>query len=163
MKNKKLIYVLLPAAVIIWGLILAKIIVRIRRPDMNIQMYQSVIQPAADTIRRDTIILIADYRDPFLGDGSTQVKPGRNVIEPKDKAFKLRKEPDQSIQWPEIIYNGAITNNRDDRHTGFIRMDGTEFLIHNGDKIEDILFVEIYQDSIKAKYQYESKTIMKKR
>ncbi len=162
MKNKKLIYVLLPAAVLIWGLILVKIILRIKRPEKNIQRHQSIIQPGADAKQKDTICLIADYRDPFLGDGNTQVNSSRKVVEPKDRAFKLRKDPVQSVQWPEIVYNGTITNNRDDRHTGLVRLGDTDFLIHKGDLVKNILFVEIFPDSINVKYQGESKTIMKK-
>lgn len=163
MKNKKLIYILLPAAVLIWGLILGKIIVRIRQPAKEFQMHKSPIQPGTDILSRDTITLIADYRDPFLGDGNIQVKPNRKVVEPKDRAFKLQKEPTRSVQWPEINYKGTITNNRDDQHTGLVRIEDADFLIHKGDMIKEIFFVEIYPDSVKAVYQNESKTIMKKR
>jgi hypothetical protein len=163
MKNKKLIYVLLPAAVLIWGFIILKIIVKVRQPVKEFQMQQSSIQPGTDILQRDTITLIADYRDPFLGDGNTQVKPNRKVVEPKDRAFKLQKEPTLSVQWPEVSYKGTITNNRDDQHTGLVRIEDADFLIHKGDMIKEIFFVEIYSDSIKAVFQNESKTIMKKR
>ena len=160
MKNKKLIYVLLPAAVLIWGIILVKIIIRIKRPEKNILLNQTVGQPATDAIRKDSITLIANYRDPFLGDGNTQVKSSRKVVEPKDRAFKLRKESVQNIKWPEILYYGTITTKRDDQHTGLVRLGDNDFLIHKSDFIEDILFVEIFPDSIKVKYQGELKTII---
>jgi hypothetical protein len=162
MKNKKIIYILLPAALIIWGLIIAKIIIRVKQPGKECKVSNTAIQSEPGIQQSDTITLIANYRDPFLSSFNKQYEPVRKTEIPQERAFKPKREPVRNIQWPEIIYNGTITNNRNDQNTALVRMEQQDLLIHKGDFIKGITFTEVYTDSLKVKYQNELKTIIRK-
>lgn len=65
MKNKKVTYLLLVLSVVIWGTAGWKVY-----KAFNVQVEQPVIKQNAKNIKKDSITLLLNYRDPFLGNYS---------------------------------------------------------------------------------------------
>ncbi|MBA7590112.1 hypothetical protein ES708_32214 [subsurface metagenome] len=65
MKNRKLLYILIPASVIIWGAIAINIINNLRRStDYKQENYLPFSESSSDSVE-EGYTLIADYPDPF--------------------------------------------------------------------------------------------------
>ena len=167
MKNKKLIYILLPAVIIIWALIFIKFFNGIKTPAESFNLRSNISNADTSKFWSDTIRLIADYRDPFL--------PGNTLIETSktsevkqnqvDRAFKPRRKELQqnSLNWPEINYPGIIYNNNKTKNTALVIIQQRNYLISEGDSVGDLFFTGVYIDSIAVKYKTEIRTIKRKK
>jgi hypothetical protein len=157
MKNKKLIYILLPLVLLIWGIIFYKIFTRI---DISNNDQASFFKPEkSDTIaKKDTFILIADYRDPFLD------QPGfvNYKSEKENEELKLRTErsmPPPAIQFPDIKYNGLIINAKNKNKIGLFMLNNKYYILKEGETKEEVLITKLFKDSVFIQFEKHKKTI----
>ena len=54
-----------------------------------------------------------------------------------------------------------IKNNNSDRRVGILNVNGKEFLIKEKDIVNDVAIVSIAKNTVKVRFQKESKTITK--
>lgn len=165
MKNKKSIYLLVTLVVIIWGLIVMRII----RLSHKEPVYKST-NKAVDIIEkydlaRDTFVLLADYPDPFLKNivkntsRSIQGSKTAVVSRPKDIARKEKLEIPKTINWPTIQYGGLIHNNKLNKTTGLLIINGNPNIMEQGNTYEDLTLERLYNDSCIILFNNEHKTV----
>lgn len=157
MKNKKLIYILLPLVIIVWGTIFYKIFYNTSREEELTDEILPQKNIAATTVS-DTFSIIANYRDPFLG---IIVHNENNVNEaPKQKVLSQPKI-EQVVQWPNIVYGGMIKNQQSTKQLALVKINGKENIIKAGEMVGTIELVKIYKDSVEVKMGKERKVVRK--
>ena len=157
MKNKKLIYILLPLVILIWGSIIYKIFYNTSREE---ELADEILpqKNISATSVLDTFSIIANYRDPFLGN---VVYSENNVNEvPKQKVLPQPKV-EQVVQWPNIVYGGMIKNQQSTKQLALLKINGKENIIKAGEMVGTIELVKIYKDSVEVKMGKVGKVVRK--
>lgn len=158
MKNKKLIYVLLPLVILIWGTIFYKIFFSASPEE---ELAEGTINPqkiiAAASVA-DTFSIVASYRDPFLGNAVYSENTDNET--PKPKMVPAPKI-EQAVQWPAIIYGGMIKNQQSTRQLALVKINGKENILKAGEMVGTIELAKIYKDSIEVKMGKEKKVVKK--
>jgi hypothetical protein len=136
MKNKKLIYLMLTLAVIVWGIVIWKVY-----PMVSGAGPQPVHEPGgpAPEVKPDTFELLLNYRDPFF----EQPQPSG---EKKNNVSAVYEEDAKS---PDFIYKGMITAGK--KTFGVICRNSEEILITRGDRIEDFIIVKYDAEELVAR------------
>jgi len=154
MKNKKTLYILLPVAIFIWGLIGYKIyshFINKKEITRDVSVENNL---GNKENKADTFSLINNYRDPFL---DNSYKP-----EKRNTTTKVKKNY-QRIIWPEIIYSGRIINQKTKKSLVNLRINGIEKIVRPGAEQEGIFLLNAYDDSVIVKFEGETKTIIKQK
>jgi len=158
MKNKKLLYFLLPAAVVLWGIIIYKVFISVgTESEAAVDFSQGNRQSFVTT---DTIFkLKADYPDPFLKrymPGSTS-KP----VEPAGEKKTVTAQPvaAKPVNWPEISFGGKIENNDSRSEIYLISVNRRNYLVNVNGQVSDIKLVKASEDSVVVQMLGQSKTI----
>jgi hypothetical protein len=165
MKNKKLIYVLFPLVILIWGFIFYRILSHSGNDQFE-QVTKKTINVRSSTNKEDTISLSVNYRDPFLGSElAITYSKSENVIKSSlsnktniQQTHILMSIP---IDFPEIRYFGFITNQKDKKKLGLIRVNNKDILMKEGEFSEGFKVVKIFDDSINICYKNNFKVYKK--
>ena len=157
MKNKKLLYVLIPLSTIIWGMILYKIISVIKKPVIIPEQFLVHSIKGCDSKQEDTFSIIANYRDPFLGELSKSYEQSEinNTAPVKNVTLKQLV-----FNWPLITYKGLIENKKASHKTGIIHFNNKSCLIREGDTLQGVSFFRLFKDSVKLKSGKQFKTVV---
>ncbi|MBA7543585.1 hypothetical protein ES705_35916 [subsurface metagenome] len=164
MKNRKLLYILIPASVIIWGAIAINIINNLRRStDYKQENYLPFSESSSDSVE-EGYTLIADYPDPFR----PQYTSSPVSIAQKNEKTQVRntrtdrRNPIQRrrIVWPNIEYLGVIIN--EDQRVALLKIDNSNTIMQAGDVSRQIKLKKMYNDSVQLIYQGEEKVYHKK-
>ena len=148
MKNKKTIKVLLPAVAIIWGVVLYQFITAFF-PDESPKMAITTSSFKAPTFKpRDTFSLKPIDRDPFLGT-STRIRNDR----PKSRV-KSGKSPEP---WPEISYQGAVTDNKGRSGIFMVTINGEQHLLRKGESASEVSVQRGSSTGVTLRYKGSSK------
>lgn len=151
MKNKKVTYLLLVLSVVIWGVAGWKVY-----KAFNVQVEQPVIKQNAKNIKKDSITLLLNYRDPFLGSYSItsalvdtvplKKKTVSNVAPPK------KVEPEAlDIQFKGIMNIGKIP-------MAILQKAGKILTLKTGDEVDGYKITKIEENKIvlnKERKKYE--------
>ena len=160
MKNRKLLFVLVPAVLFVWGAIAYTVIVQMKGPESESEL---TVLPELNT-QSDTLTgyynLLANYRDPFLSSVSVEDKEEKFDRSRLNRPLIEVPAIPRQIQWPMVEYGGLISNN--EKWLALIRMNGTNYLMNEGDIQQQLLLISAYKDSIQVEYQREKKIILKK-
>jgi len=112
----------------------------------------------------DSFSIVADYRDPFLGNMKFQTlaKPieKKEEIPPKTIPFHEVLKKDKDI-WPAIVYGGVIKNQSSNKEIALIKINNGEKLMVVGDIAEEVELLSVYKDSIGVIYGGEQKYVKK--
>ncbi len=160
MKKKKIIYLLAPLVVVVWGFVFYQLSSSFLSTP-NFAKKEPIQKINIDEIKRDTFSIIANYRDPFLGCATSLNTNNNSNIKTTAKKLKIKTEVKAEKPWPIISYNGMIKNNNSEKRVGIIKIDGKEFLVKEGDVLRKVKIMEINQQLIKVNFQKESKSIIK--
>ena len=149
MKNKKTAWMLLPAVLLIWGLLGWKIYAAMK-DDPSPPFVATSPDPSAPkhVTVPDSYQLLLDYPDPFLTAKKTPVrnvspsspKPG-NTSTPKVTA------PIAPAVWPELRYAGLVQS-KDGKTLGFLTVNGASHFVKTNDIIGEITVQKIWKDSV---------------
>lgn len=160
MKNRKSIYLLLPLAIVVWGLIIYKIFTYIHGSKYTYSTQLLYSQSDSAQANPDTIKLIASYRDPFLG--NTSVVTPVNISKHNAGLTKEDFFPQTNqVKWPDIIYNGLITGKQGNEKIGLVIINNRNYLVRRGEIREDALFSDPFPDSIVVFFQKQRRIIKK--
>lgn len=167
MKNKKLTYVLVPAVILVWGLIFYRIFFNQEKSDpMNTYRSDKSLNDTASAEQND-FQLSFHYTDPFL----------KNIYVPKETEQQVRvfdARPDKSNQrrivqprtrtkriiWPEIVYNGIISDSSL-KKLGLISIDKKNVLVNEGVTVQNIVVFGLYRDSVNLIFENDTQTFVK--
>lgn len=158
MKNKKLTYILIPVAIIVWGGIILRI-VGFNTNDSNSSAQNENTQ-YSDTLEfeKNDFELVTNYRDPFLG---KFIKGTHSISKKPVKSKKVNPKPKKKevIVWPHIDYDGSISN--DSRVIAVLKINQKKFLLQQGEEMNGLTIKKVFKDSVLISYKKETKTFSK--
>lgn len=154
-KNKKSLYILIPLVIALWGYIIFQVV-----SGMNPSLEVIRSKPLAQKIKtkQDTLLLSLDYKDPFQVRSSFYSKPKANT---KKKKVKKEKPIKQQTIWPTIVYQGRMANVSSGKITAILVVNGAHHMIKEKEKLNGLKVVHCWKDSVKLKYDGESKVFLK--
>lgn len=155
MKNKKSVYGLGLAVLVIWGLILQKIFQSMADDQPKLAVAQRVEAKEAfnDYSFTDSTALLLNYPDPFgLSDFDTipveNERTKKNVVIPDSEP-----EPEPEINWDMIRYSGFIHNPGSGKLIAILNINGKNLMMAEGDTAEEMKLIKHMQDSVKVSYR----------
>jgi|GEM_PF-1342443 hypothetical protein len=141
--NKYLTIVLLAASAIIWGTIAWRVYQAFnKKPDLpeEIQIRPSVIK--ADSVR-----LLLNYDDPFLGKSDNKTKTDKpytdEIFNPEDVLMEQQVE---TVSGPAFKFKGVLKSGKN--LYGLLDFQGETIMIRKKDKIGDFYIVDITAEKV---------------
>jgi hypothetical protein len=153
MKNKKMLYILVPAVILIWGAVIFSILSHVGGSGANYKPQNMQMQTRALDIDSNKYQLLANYRDPFHA-GIRTTSIDNDMLQKNDK-----QKTEKSINWPQITYYGLIINNK--KPVALLKVNNSNLLMHEGEEKENLTLKKLYPDSIILNYQKNKKTFFK--
>ncbi len=159
MKNKKNLYFLVPAVVLIWGMIIYRV--------LDFQTEDPVGSVARPFVVGDTEHADEDYRpafnypDPFLKKLNTvQVASTSPVEEEPETVMELPKADTPPVTY-DIAYKGYVTPSGATGRVALLLINGKEVFLKRGESYEDFRVSRIYSDSVMIAVADERISIVK--
>ena len=152
MQNKKLLYILVPVVVMVWGVIIFKVIDAVSDDEIPVLNRQTEV---VTTKRPDVSYELAlNYPDPFLGRSRRSVSKKATVKKKAPARTRKKKEPPK-VQAPDMRYNGRIENREssDERH--LISLNGSAHIISLGEVVEGVKLEKVFADSVLFRWNNE--------
>jgi hypothetical protein len=156
-----MLYILVPATLFIWGAIGYTIFSHLHQNNSFAEVDYIPFTPTVkDTIIR-SYTLLANYRDPFRSYHPSVKKEKKSSEKPKEEPVvtRNRRRNRQRVYWPQVKYNGLITNNNN--HVALLQISNRNYLLKEGDEKDRIKLLKLYPDSVVLEYEGEPKTISK--
>jgi hypothetical protein len=168
MKNKKLLYVLLPVAALVWGLVIYQVVQSLEAPAGG-----SLALPPGPTARAegvraepDTFRLLLNYRDPFLANRPVirqeqdldlfLNRPAASVAMPRPVASQPEPAP---IAWPQVEYVGLIENGAKKTKVALVRVGEAEHLLREGQAVDGVKLAKVLPDSVLVEFKKERRFV----
>jgi hypothetical protein len=158
-KNKKLTYILLPAVILIWGMIVYRVMNASPSGTRVNEAFHN--ESAAPAVVNDTFSLLANYRDPF------RTAPAKKIMtssgsEVKSSPVKEKKVTTPVVSsWPQIVYGGLIRNQQSKKELAMVQVNGQGNFMRTGDIAGDVRLLKVFKDSIIVSFGKEKKSIRK--
>ncbi len=153
MKNKKNIYILLPAVLIIWGIVLYKIIGGLS-PDT--QNFHTMIQEGKFTPKiiqqTDTFFIQTNYRDPFLG---TFEQKKKRTVRLRTNTALIKKE---KVPFPTIVYKGIVSPKGKNKKVFLISVNGQQHLFKRNTIFNNVKLLQGNAQKITVQFQHQKQT-----
>lgn len=113
-------------------------------------------------IERDTFLLQAVTRDPFLNKLAPTTVTLNTFTKPKRIGVKRVRsdKPLVTLTWPDVRYFGYIKSGKNNE-LALVKLNGQLFRLRKGEKKNDILIYNVYNDSITVVFNKERKTFRK--
>ena len=162
-KNKNAIYVLIPAVLLIWGIIFYKIFINI--DDVSKKTVDTTSHSPKDGIikTREHFSLYVDYNDPFLRERATneQKEKRQKGMKESQKNRTSRRRISHRNRWPDIKYKGVIRNRNKDESIVLIEINKQKYLFHKGDTIKEVFLKSFTEDSARLIFQNDQRVLSK--
>ena len=157
LKNKKIIYILLPVVLFIWGTVLFKIFNAFDNDDdLNIAIKEKKFKPI-HKITRDTFSISKYDRDPFLDYRNTSKKITPNKAPVKKSGKKTLKK------WPRIFYKGKVSDKKSGKRLYMLEINNQIYFLKLRDVASEIKLIKAREDKITVKFNNETKEIQIKK
>lgn len=164
MKDKKSLYILLPAAAALWGYIIYLVVSGMGGGnDTIIQAAPPIVTTDTLTFGQDSFALSLSYSDPFLKK-QKPIKTAAPTTSPANSAPKKPKPPkkpveDNTINWPPLTYGGSISGMGSKKEVIILIVGSDEFLVKEGDEVKGVKVNHIAPNAIGLEYKGATKTI----
>lgn len=162
MNNKKTVYFLLPAVVVIWAIIGYRIIngLSAEPPQKKYYQVEQVKQVAIDTM---SYPLSLNYRDPFYT-AYTPKAVTKKIVKTKSapkKAPSKRIIKSSSVDWSKVKYFGMIKDPKSQKQSALLIINGSYQYVAPGMIIDEFEIKSITSDSVGMVSDDELKYIRK--
>jgi type II secretory pathway component PulC len=157
MKNKKMLYLLIPGTLIVWGLIIFKIINNMHSEEGPASQHLLAASATVENVS-DTFSIHPDYRDPFLGKIIQRTDLSDRPAKINVPVIPVVKAP---TPWPTIVYGGIIKNQKLNKEMILLQINGQDFMVKSGETINGIQLFKVFHDSIEVHFSKEKKIIYK--
>lgn len=162
-KNKKLTFILLIAVIGLWVLVFYRLYQSFfseqKLAELNAKPPMVKVKMEEDA----KFILKANYSDPFFGKQFSQiVNPLGNGTIKKTSKPKVEKQPEIVIDWSFISYLGLIKNQKNQKQVALVSISGTEHMVSEGEKLNEVTFLKNHKDSIQVSYKGKTTYLRKK-
>lgn len=165
MKNKKAIWILLPAVLGLWGLIILRVSNAVSSDEPKLLVRQEVSKAAVATKEIQYYELKLDYDDPFLKGRRPIVRktPTKPAGPKKTKPVVTKTVKKLPLRWPNIEYKGTIGSEKGNKSMVILHVNGESWFMSSKEERDEIKLLKTYQDSIIVEYKgKEKRTIHKK-
>lgn len=162
MKGKATAKLLLPLVIAIWAMIGWKVYAAMNKDgDANNVSFHAPEVAAHGKALPDSVVLIANYRDPFL-DKPVEVKRNASAAAPAAVAKVKVEIPSKPIAtWPKLGYYGLIKRNGDAKTVGFLSVDGESHFVQSGTVIGEVKVLRMWKDSVEVVWGKERRVVGK--
>lgn len=159
MKNKALIYILIPVVGFIWYKVFFRIKSNVVGDDTEIVQPNRSLQQF-EAAQRDTFDMELEYRDPF---GEMKRKARTEPVASNSASPPVvNRKPKHIMRWPSILYKGRIKQTSNNKQHALIEIDGFLHRMRLGESVYDGIVVKgIGRDSIVIRYKKQTKTFWK--
>lgn len=161
MKNKKIIYILIPLTLIIWGLIILKIIKHFSHITIPVTNLYTIPKSINKESSADSSTLILNYRDPFLSGTSLSFASSHNADNLISNNNNLTMAPKPAMNFPNTRYSGLVINTKNKHKLGLLKIDNKDFLAREGEEVGGEKILKLYSDSVVISYKKSKKTFFK--
>lgn len=168
MKDKRTIYILLPAVVVIWVVIAYQIFKALDNSNNYNTSISTMSGHWPDTTQQEIFYaLLLDYEDPFLGKVKTRTPIATPVVQkqvspPVKQQQTLQKaNPENTFNWGAIRYLGVVENAVSDAKVALLEVNGESCFLKEGEKVSDIYVKNIAVDFIIVQVNNIEKSIRK--
>lgn len=166
MKNRKYVYVLLPLALLVWGLVIYEVTEAMEAPVSSGPATSAARSaPNSGSQEPEAFELLVNYRDPFLSksSGSREVRqPVKNLQRPRPVQEASIPQPTaETIEWPAIVYKGYIENRQTKSSIAMLQVGGEDHLVAEGQKVAGIKLLQVLPDSVKVVFRKQQKYFKK--
>lgn len=159
MKNKKLIYLLLPLALLVWGMIIYKIFFQTNAPENIAAFVPNKTAKQNNAALPDTFALLLNYPDPFLKNEKRAVT-STNTTTTQKKPVEIKPQKTiEPVHFPAIKYSGVVK--KQEHELAIVSINGSSNFMKTGETVNDITLLRIYNDSIIVSFQNQKRTIKK--
>jgi hypothetical protein len=161
MKNKSTMYVLLAGVLIVWGLIFYRVFAGMNSDDTaSFVIPQKKSSQSTTQKEEEPFILIANYRDPFLGGVSRPISNAISTVNNSSRQFKSNlKKSKEVIDWSFLDYIGIVNNKETKKNVGLLIISGKEYMVNDGEVINGVTILRKERDSIQVEYVGEKKWV----
>lgn len=151
MKSKKSLAILIPALLLVWGIIGVKIIKQLHpsQEDAGLPVVQT--KPNREKPMVKNYSLINNYPDPFL----KEIKSPQIKEEPNKRSMQLNSKQKGQI-WPQIQYKGCIKSKHS--QTALIELNTSKVLLQQNEEKYGLTLLFVHNDSITVQYNGEKKS-----
>jgi hypothetical protein len=151
MKNKKNIYILLPAVLLIWGIVIFQFFSFSTPEEIVTNTLMELTVKPFKLKERTQFVINVNYRDPFLGKiyGAQETV---KVISTK-KAVKKVSKPEETIVWPTIQYKGMISDPKGKNKKFMLVISDKNYFMKSGDTQNEIFLKDGDRESIYVTYK----------
>jgi hypothetical protein len=161
MRNRRLLYLLVPLTLVLWGAIVFRIFQHLKqKPDVT-PVYSITTDLSSTKQPEDTFKLMANYSDPFLE--RRQLSSSEMLYSSSISMNSPAKAVKPTIIWPEVKYGGTIINKSNKNILYLVRVDNSNHLMKKGEEISQIKLYRVFKDSIVIQYKKKCKTILKEK
>ena len=155
MKNKKLLYVLIPAVILVWGAIIYKVVMGLGgNEDTSFQKIEMAEIHSTDVLN-DTFSINPSYRDPFSG------KQIKKIVTTGQPTIKKIVAPPVIANWPSIIYGGIVKNQKSNKQLVLVSINGQSTMLKIGESYNNVELLKVFKDSIEVKFGKEKRFVKK--
>ncbi|MES2285427.1 MAG: hypothetical protein V4547_07040 [Bacteroidota bacterium] len=164
MKNKKLLYILIPIVLLVWGIIIYRIFNVVNASNSNEVLKSAIIENVNNESLIDTFSIHPNYRDPFISKRAKKPTSENKAVSPITKPSLIKKVSNTapiSDKWPSIVYNGLIKNEKSNKQLALVQINGQSNILQIGNVAEGVELTKIFRDSIEVKFNSEKKFIKK--
>lgn len=106
--NKKLLLILVPGVLSIWGVIAYRVVNTIGNSDHFEVKSESLIALPPDTIRQEKYVLSLQYDEPFQISEHQKTQAQKTKAKKTEKPKVVKKVTPLPIKWPDIVFKGVI-------------------------------------------------------
>ena len=157
MKNKSTTYILLTGVLAIWGLVFYKVFAGIDSEDTpSFVLPQKKSIQMATQKEEEVFVLLANYRDPFLG-GTSKAISNSATASGKNSSGQLKKvkvkKEEEIIDWSFLDYIGIIFNKETQKKVSILMISGKEYMVNDRDVINEVTILRKERDSIQVEYK----------
>ncbi|MDB5267923.1 MAG: hypothetical protein JWP58_963 [Hymenobacter sp.] len=172
MKNKRLLYVLLPAVLAIWGLIFQRIWSAAAGEPEPEPADAALPHVLTGPVTAHTLPkLLLNYSDPFK---VTTEKAGRSLDQPANRPVAFAQAVTSPtlnfpvapvpvavapVVWPSLRYLGFINNPRQNSRIALLAINEQEVMLKSGDNRQGVVVASIFRDSVQVTFQGKKKTV----
>lgn len=157
MDRKKAIWILGPAVLLIWGLIIYKVLSSLSGPPQGkVPVHAAPPAPRmADTVHP----LLLNYPDPFLRKESTRPDPSAapfvKVAAVKNSPQRKKEKKEVERARPLLRYHGRVENTASKNERHLVLVNGQSHIVTLGQTVDGVALKRIYTDSVEFLWEKE--------
>jgi hypothetical protein len=164
--NKKVLYILVPLVLGIWGLIAWKIISSMGDKNTVVFTNTGIGSALNTTDTPDTFSIVNHYRDPFrvkktVIAQNTTSRPQAGIQSSPLPAPKKEKIAPPTLTWPTIVYTGVFKNQSSNKQVALLVIDNKSYTVKPGETVDGVQLVKAYRDSAMLKFGKDQRMVRK--